>query len=141
MKRSKKKLEKSVEFSERLLFLDVYTEFDRWLSSLGFRTANTKEGMSLLNYHYTHYDKHIDSLYSVERYLHDDLKLSIHFLRGRYEHKIMFVGEMGTYSETKTIDQAKETISIEMRELINEELTKLGNLVYLNNLIKSNNNE
>lgn len=133
---SKKKYEeRRVELLERQNFLDVYTEFNRWLFSLGFRTANTKESMTHINYHYAHYNKHIDSLCSVEKYLHDALKLSVYFLRDTHEHKIMFVGEMGSHSETKTIDQAKEQISIEMRKLIDKELCKLGELESLKNLI------
>jgi hypothetical protein len=91
-------LERTVEILERQRFLDVYTEFDRWLLSFGFRSANTKESMEHLNYHWVHYDKHIDSLYSVECYLHDTLKLSIHFLRDRYEHK--FIKLRKSYEET-----------------------------------------
>jgi hypothetical protein len=130
MKKTKKelKLERTVEILERQRFLDVYTEFDRWLLSLGFRSANTKESMEHLNYHWRHYDKHIDSLYSVECYLHDTLKLSIHFLRDRYEHKFMFVGEMGSFSETTNIEQTKELILIEVRKLRDEYLTKLSAL-------------
>ncbi len=128
MKKTKKELERTVEILERQRFLNVYTKFDRWLLSLGFRSANIKEGMRHLNYHWGHYDKHINSLYSVENYLHDTLKLSIHFLRDRYEHKIMFVGEMGSCSETTTIEQTKELILIEVRRLRDEQLSKLGAL-------------
>lgn len=128
MKKTKKELERTVEILERQRFLDVYSEFNRWLLSLGFRSANYKESMGHLNYHYTHYDKHIDSLHSVECYLHDTLKLSIHFLRDRYEHKFMFVGVMGSVSETTNIEQTKELILIEVRKLRDEQLSKLGAL-------------
>jgi len=128
MKKTKKQLERTVEILERQRFLDVYTEFDRWLLSLGFRSANTKESMGHLNYHWGHYDKHIDSLYSVECYLHDTLKLSIHFLRDRHEHKFMFVGEMGSSYETTNIEQTKGLILIEVRKLRDEQLTKLSAL-------------
>jgi hypothetical protein len=107
MKKTKKQLERTVEILERQIFLDVYTEFDRWLLLLGFRSPNTKESMGHLNYHWGHYDKHIDSLYSVECYFHDTLKLSIHFLRDRHEHKFMFVGEMGSCSELQTLNKQK----------------------------------
>jgi hypothetical protein len=128
MKKTKKELERAVEILERQNFLDIYSEFDRWLLSLGFRSANTQESMGHLNYHWGHYDKHITSLYSVENYLHETLKLSIHFLRDRYEHKIMFIGEMGSYSETTTIEQTKELILIEVRKLRDEQLSKLSAL-------------
>jgi hypothetical protein len=128
MKKTKKQLKRTVEILERQRFLDVYTEFDRWLLSLGFRSANTKESMGHFNYHWGYYDKHIDSLYSVECYLHDTLKLSIHFLRDRHEYKFMFVGEMGSCSETTNIEQTKELILIEVRKLRDEQLTKLSAL-------------
>ena len=128
MKNTKKELERTVEILERQKFIDVYAEFDRWLLLLGFRSANTKESMIHLNYNWGHYDKYINSLYSVENYLHDTLKLSIHFLRDRYENKIMFVGEMGFCSETTTIEQTKELILIEVRKLRDEQLSKLGAL-------------
>lgn len=126
MKKTKKELERTIEILERQKFLDVYTEFDRWLLSLGFRDVNTKESMGHLNYHWGHYDEHINSLYSVECYLHDTLKLSIYFLRDRYEHKIMFIGEMGSYSKTSTIDETKELILIQVRKLRDEQLSKLS---------------
>jgi hypothetical protein len=128
MKKTKKQFERNVEILERQRFLDVYTEFDRWLLSLGFRSTNTKESMGHLNYHWGHYDEHINSLYSVECYLHDTLKLSIHFLRDRNEHKFMFVGEMGSCSEITNIEQTKELILIELRKLRDEQLTKLSEL-------------
>jgi hypothetical protein len=128
MKKTKKQLERTVEILERQRFLDVYTEFDRWLLLLGFRSANTKESMRHLNYHWAHYDKHIDSLYSVEYYFHDTLKLSIHFLRDRNEHKFMFVREMGSCSEATNIEQTKKLILIEVRKLRDEQLTKLSAL-------------
>jgi hypothetical protein len=124
MKKSKKEL----EFLERKNFLDVYADFDRWLISVGFKSAKFKESMDHLNYHWSHYDKDIDSLYSVECYLHDTLKLRINFLRDRYEHKFMFVGEMGSYSKTTNIEQTKELILIELRKLRNEQLSKLNEL-------------
>jgi hypothetical protein len=128
MKKTKKQFERNVEILERQIFLDVYTEFDRWLLSLGFRSANTEESMGHLNYHWGHYDKHINSLYRVECYLHDTLKLSIHFLRDRNKHKFMFVGEMGSCSEITNIEQTKELILIELRKLRDEQLTKLSAL-------------
>jgi hypothetical protein len=121
-----KKTKKELEIRQR--FLDVYSEFNKWLYSLGFRSANTKEGMGHLSYHYGHYDKHIDSLWSVENYLHDTLKLSIHFLRDRHEHKFMFVGEMGSFSSTYNIEQTKELILNDVRRLRDEELAKLSAL-------------
>lgn len=119
-------MKKTNEILERKKFLDVYTEFNKWLHSLGFRCANSKERGTHLDFHWSHYDCQVDSLYSVECYFHDTLKLSIRFLRDRNEHKIMFVGEMGSYSETSNIDETKELILIQVRELRDEQLSKLS---------------
>ena len=127
MKKTKKELERTVEILERKQFLDVYSEFDKWLSSIGFRNGCFEQG-SYYDYHWSHYDKYIDSLYSVELYLHDTLKLSIRFMRDRNVHKMMFVGEMGSCSETYNISEMKELILIEVRKLRDEQLSKLGAL-------------
>jgi hypothetical protein len=116
------------ELKLRIDFLKVYSEFDNWLTSLGFRCANFKESTNYSSYHWSHYNEHIYSLYSVERYLHDILNLSINFMRDRFEHKIMFVGEMGSHSTVNTIEQAKELILIEVRKLRDEQLSKLSAL-------------
>jgi hypothetical protein len=106
------------EILERKKFLDIYIEFNTWLSSLGFRQGHFwKESTTAMDCHYSHYEKYIDSLYSVEHYVHDGVKLSIRFLRDRYEHKFMFVGELGSYSETHTLEEMKEIILIECRTL------------------------
>lgn len=103
---------------ERQKFLDIYNEFDRWLLSLGFRQGHYyKESSTAMDYNYSHYEKYIDSLYSIEHYIHDCLKLSIRFIRDRYEHKFMFVGDFGSHSETHTLKETKEVILIECRTL------------------------
>jgi len=127
MEKTKKELKRTVEILERQQFLNVYTEFDKWLSSIGFRSGSFEQG-SYYDYHWSHYDKHIDSLYSVELYLHDTLKLSIRFMRDRNIHKLMFVGGMGACSETYSISEMKELILIEVRKLRDEQLAKLGAL-------------
>lgn len=127
MKKTKKELERTVEILERKQFLDVYSKFDEWLCSIGFRNGCFEQG-SYYDYHWSHYDKYIDSLYSVELYLHDTLKLSIRFMRDRNIHKMMFVGEMGSCSETYNISEMKELILIEVRKLRDEQLSKLSAL-------------
>jgi hypothetical protein len=129
MKKTKKELRRTVEILERQRFLDVYSEFNKWLYSLGFRQGRYfKETSTPLDYHWSHYDKDIDSLHSVECYIHDTLNLAIRFLRDRHEHKFMFVGEMGSSSITYTIDQTKELILNDVRKLRDEQLAKLSAL-------------
>lgn len=131
MKKTKKELERTIEILERQRFLDVYSEFNKWLYSLGFRQGHYwKESATLSDYHWSHYDKDIDSLHSVECYVHDVLKLEIRFLRDRHEHKFMFVGGMGSTSIIYTIDQMKELILNDVKELKNEQLSKLNSLYF-----------
>ena len=120
------------EFNERKRFLDVYSEFDKWLKSIGFRAGHYwTESATPLDCSYSHYKDHIDSLYGVEHNIHDVLKLSIRFLRDRHEHKFMFVGEMGSHSEVHSLEQTKEIILNKVRELRDSRLAELNELINL----------
>lgn len=124
----KEELEKR-EILDRKMFLNVYSEFDNWLRSIGFRAGHYwKECATSLDFHYSHYDNDINSLYGVECYMNDTLKLAIRFLRDRNEHKFMFVGEMGASSEVYSIEKTKELILSQVRELRDEKLSKLKEL-------------
>ena len=116
---------------ERKEFLDVYVEFDKWLMNLGFRTANLTEYSTYNNYHYSIYDTHIDSLYGVETFVHDTLKLTISFLRDRYEHKFMLVN-MNSYSNVMSIEETKNIILNEVLKLRDDLLNKLNSIKYEN---------
>lgn len=130
MKSKKSELEREVEILKREKFLNVYSEFTKWIYSLGFRSGHyINESSTINDYHWSHYEKHIDALYSVEHYIHDVLQLSIRFLRGRHKHEFMFVGEYGSFSEVVTLEQAKEIILTDVRVLRDEQLSKLNKLV------------
>lgn len=116
---------------ERKKFLDIYFEFEDYLKSLGFRTSNWKENSTDLDYYYSHYNKYINPLYGVECYIHNILDFSIRFLRDRNEHKFMLVGQLGAVSKIYSIDEFKEIISNEVRELRDEKISKLS---VLNNI-------
>lgn len=129
MKKTRKELEQQVNILEREKFLKVYSEFNEWLSSLGFRAGHYwKESATSNDFHYSHYNEYIDALHSVEHYVHDVIKLSIRFLRDRHEHKFMFVGNIGSFSETYTIEQTKELILAEVKKLRDEKLAELKEL-------------
>lgn len=131
MKKSKAKSKKE-EIAVRQKFLDVYTQFNNWLREIGFRQGHYwKESSTISDCHYVHYNEHIDSLHSVEHYVHDAVNLSIRFLRDRYEHKIMFVGGMGSYSDVLTLDQAKAQILMDVKRLRDEKLAELKPLLTL----------
>lgn len=131
-KKSRKELEDTIKILERQRFLDVYTNFDNWLSSLGFRTGHYwTESSTSMDCHYSHYDKHIDSLYSVEHYIHDTVNLSIRFLRDRYEHKFMFVGKIGDHSKVYSVDEIKEIIVTEVKFLRDKQLKQLSSIMNL----------
>lgn len=124
-KTKSKKEKREAEIQERQEFIDVYTEFNKWLRHLGFRSANYKESMSPLSYSWSHYNEHIDSLFGVEYYICEPINYRIYFLRDRYEHKLMFVGEIGSCSEVITLEQAKEVILKDVRMYRDEKLSEL----------------
>jgi hypothetical protein len=113
------------EIKERQKFLDIYNDFDKWLHSLGFRSGNYRESSNHLAYNYSHYNKKIDSLYGVEVYINEVLNLVLYFNRDRYEHKFMFVGEMGMYSEILSLVEMMDCISKDCRKLKEEILKEL----------------
>lgn len=120
---------KKSEISERQKFLDIYTEFNKWLSVLGFRVAHHwNESATAADIEYSHYRERIDSLHSVEHYIHDGLDFSIRFLRDRFEHKFMFVGNIGEYSDVFSIDQTKEVILNDFRRLRDEKMAQLNKI-------------
>jgi hypothetical protein len=124
MKTSKK----DIEILERKEFLDTYSEFTKWIWSLGFRSGNYKENTTALDYHYSYYNEYIDALYGIEHYINDILNLSIRFLRDTNEHKIMFIGDISSSTTLHTIEQAKELILIKAKKIKTEQLSKLNSL-------------
>lgn len=128
IKKTKKELEIEIKHLKREKFLEVYSDFTRWMYSLGFRTGKVEESSTLEDYNYSHYDNYVDSLYGVELYIQDTLNLSIRFLRDRYEHKFLFTGGIGSHSDVCTLEHAKEIILNEVRSLRDEQMSKLKEL-------------
>ena len=119
----------SNDLKERQKFLDVYTEFNDWLSTIGFRRGHYwTESTTSSDYHYSMYDKYIDALYGVEHYVHDILKFDIRILRDRNEHKILFVGNAYTFSEVYSLENAKQEILNELRTIRDTKLKELETL-------------
>ena len=108
------------EIKERQKFIDIYNDIDKGLRSLGFRSGNNN-----LAYNYSHYNKKIDSLYGVEVYINEVLNLALYFNRDRYEHKFMFVGEMGMHSDTLSLVEMMDSISKDCRALKEKKLKEL----------------
>jgi hypothetical protein len=133
MRETKKQLKeqlKQMEINERLRFLDVYSEFNTWLRFIGFRTGHYwNESSTHMDVHYSYYSDVIDSLHSVEHYVHDILKFSIRFLRDRNKHYFVVVGEGYSYSEPLTIDQFKEEILNNLKKIKDHKLSELNSLV------------
>ena len=120
-----KRKTQDAEIAERKKFLDVYSEFDVWLRSMGFRLGNSEETSTPADYNYSHYDNYVDSLVGVECYIQETLNLSIRFLRDRNEHKFMFVGNMGSHSETYTIEEATKIILEDAKRIRDIKLAEL----------------
>jgi len=117
-------MKKDKEYEERKQFLQVYADFNNWLLNLGFESDKSYKSTHL-DYHYSWYDEKLESLYSVEHYINERLKMSLRFLRGRNEHKFMVVGELGSYSELLSIDEFKNDIQNEVIRIRDEKLAEL----------------
>ncbi len=101
---SKKKLQQDAAYEQRKEFIKVYTEFDRWLGELNFKSkpSNTPD-----DYFYSFYNNYIKAMYAVEFYRNDFLNISLRFLRDDQVHKFALVGACET---TYTIDEFKAII-------------------------------
>jgi hypothetical protein len=72
----KRKTKKDKKFEGRQKFLDVYSEFNEYIESLGFRLGHYwKENTTAHDFHYSFYDKYIDSLFLFDRNLSFTRKL------------------------------------------------------------------
>lgn len=117
------------EISEREKFLLVYSEFTQWIYGIGFRNGHYwKESATALDVYYASYKQYIEPLYSVEHYVQDVLKISIRFLRDRHTHKIMFVNGIRELSKAYTIEEAKEAILTQSRQVKEAKLAELMSL-------------
>ena len=95
------------QFKERLEFIEIYQDFDRWLLNLGFTVEHSSTPQ---DYHYSSYNNLINSLYSVEHYINKRLGLSLRFLRDRNKHMFMVVGDFGSCSDIYSIDEFQQII-------------------------------
>jgi len=117
---------------KRNRFIEKYQKFDKWLHSIGFRSATYKESSTYLDYNY-HTD--IDTMYSTERYIHDVLGLSIRFIRENKRH-IFYVTGGAPYERSvgiKLIDFQKDIFK-QVTDLKNkkiEELNKIPKLLLI----------
>lgn len=116
------------EEKDRKEFLIIYSEFDKYLLSLGFRKSTYNETSTFNDYHYSYYDNYVSSLYGVECFKHDILQFSIRFLRDRYEHKFLLLFVEEKELTTTTIQESKEIILTIVRQLRDEKLLALNKL-------------
>lgn len=121
------------EYEERLAFLNTYDEFDQWLRRVGYKRAQSS---TTSDFQWSHYDKLVDSMYSVEYYRHPVLKMDMRFLRDKNEHKLVFVGGgmFGEHSKVVTLEDAKASILaaiVSTRDKAMQELQSLMGLTTL----------
>lgn len=117
-------------YEQRTVFLKVYTDFNAWLSLLGF-LPNKSLKSTPKDYHYGHYAKRINDLWGVENYVNDKLKIDLHFLRATDEHKFMIVGEMGSFSDLISIGEFKKEIQELVIKVRNEKQKELDYFSWL----------
>jgi DNA relaxase NicK len=117
---------------KRNRFIEKYQKFDKWLYSIGFRSATFKENSTYLDYNY-HTD--IDTMYAVECYIHDTLKLSIRFIRENKRH-IFYVTGGAPYERSvgiKLVDFQKDIFRqvTELKRKKIQELNKIPTLLLI----------
>lgn len=117
-----------LEMKERMRFIEVYSEFNKWLSCIGFKQKNSS---TVADYLYGHYEDKIKSMHAVEYYVCEPLQFGIRFVRDQYEHKFMFVGEgaYGSNSKIYSLEEFKKIILKEAKRLKNEKIKELKSLV------------
>lgn len=115
------------EFKARQEFLEKYKEIDILLESLGFRVGHYwRESATVYDTLYSGYRKYIDPLYAVEHYVHDILDIDIRFIRDWNEHRIMFIIDMMTLSDSYTLEGAKELIIKMVKDTKYKKLNELN---------------
>lgn len=115
----KEELQNEIDFINRKHFIEKYTEFDKWLMSIGFRIGHYwKEPAP---HYYSHYGEIIDSMYSTERYVHDILKTNVCFIRDRNKHLFFNLFTLKLY----TIEQFKDLILEDAKRIKEENLKQL----------------
>jgi hypothetical protein len=115
------------EFKARQEFLNKYKEIDILLESLGFRVGHYfKESATVYDILYTEYRKYINPLYAVEHYVHDILDIQIRFIRDWNEHRIMFVVDIMTLSDSYSLEGAKELIIKMVKDIKDKKLNELN---------------
>ncbi len=114
----------NLEEKKIIEFIEQYNVFNKWLLSIGFKSIPSN---TTLDYHYSSYDKYVDSLHGVEHYSHSILETDIRFLRDRNEHKFLLV-DCGEILETYNISEFKEFIVNVLSEIKNEKLEELNRI-------------
>jgi len=118
---------KKSKIAKRQEFLTVYSHFTDWLITLGFRMGHYwKESATPLDVQYSHFK--VDSLYGVEHYIHDVLKISIRFLRERNSHTFFIVNGFMELSIGLTLSEFKNLILENVHQTKSEMMTSLTSI-------------
>lgn len=107
---------------KREKFLSVYFKFDSFLNELGFVKTNSN---TTLDFHYSKYDEIFNSLYSVEYYKNDLLKISLRFLRDRNKHRFIFAGGFASHSQPIDLEEFKLIIKNHVDFVSRSEFNKI----------------
>jgi len=123
-KKRETELEAKLRISERQRFIDVYNNFNSWLHSIGFRQANLKEvGGHLDNNFWTN---EIESMHSVEQYVHDVLGWRIWFIREQNRHVFYLIVGFMNRSDELTIEEFTKYILTTVKRMRDEKLVQLN---------------
>lgn len=114
---------RKAQFKEREAFLLVYSEFDKFLSYIGFRNTHYMESATVVD---NDFWPELETLYSVEHYKHDALDISIRFLRERHNHVFYLVVGYMQRSVALSLDEMKTEITRLVHDLKTEKLQQLN---------------
>ena len=125
---------KKSDIEERQKFLTIYTEFNRWLESIGFRQGHYWNESSTnldVNYWTDEKDKlYVDCLHGVEHYVNDTLELNIRILRDRNTHTIYEIAGAMQRTIGIPLEEYKQGLLTYCTGIKNEKLKKLEKLPF-----------
>ena len=116
---NKKDIEKREEF------LQVYSDFDRWLKSIGFCAKHSNTPDDCFSSFYLDY---VDPLYGVEHYTNDVLRASVRFCRDINTHTFIIIPMFGICSDKTSLEDLKSGLLKTCVFAKTEKLKELNNL-------------
>ncbi len=121
---------RKIEVLERQQFIDVYENFNKWLRQMGYRPAKIIGESSLTDNNTLIHS--VDTLWSVEHYVLDALRMHLYFVRERNKHVYYFVHGLFEHSYPHTEEEFKAQILKDTKAKKEAMLNQLNNVLIIN---------